>query len=812
MSGDLGMKLMIKTLFKQCSAVVLIVQLVLFFDCKADSSLKSLLNDMTDVVNKLDGRDDEITKLIYETRIALNNLEKDVQAHGADLQHKAMVQMMAIKQKLGQELKQLQLNTDAMGLSMQDAIKQESIQLSNRVGQKTLDIIDNVEQLIFAKNKNKSLVETQQVPAVTNTIKPAPSVSYIQSELRSAPVNDIPTKVSLLPEEVRQDVAPVSVVYPQAVAQELVPIFMDQTKPFNAVPEPKLPVTSEWKNNIAREFYKNVTFLRDIVVEGESEQEVKDFAQRFNQQSYWFDNTLRTTQYVYDQSYTSIMQKCSRLNDIVSVQKRAEMFLMQQIKPLGVSKRETQKMRLTLLYNLYSLLPDGVSSISQSFLPVGLTEQRLREEVHKILYSLQPAQGMLAQDSRVQILQTQPEMQPLIASNKMLSYDSVDQSLAQQQDVAQPEGADLGLMDEQPLLTAKSPLQEVRDILLENRSRERQAQEYLKQALQGQELERLQLELKLKEADNSMQEIRIAQQALSGELMEPVKPKDQLRITTDLTMTPVASVDKKTCTLGEESDADEVASKYAKSLIKINQELKIALERIQQELVAKHKLQLDIEHLDKKNVELEMLLKQSEDLADHAKKQSMILVRKKMQEVRDELTELMSLKLRATSLDVAEHAQRVKQQQVDIESHVKKNLVLETEILAQNQKVTSLNQQVNLLEKERAVLQGSLQVVKQQVDELKKDVATHKQLSTEAVAKSVLVQDEAKKSIDSTLQHLAQERAALAKERENIAKIIERQKLAIEEEKQALLNLKNKLLDKPTTLSTQQGEQAKSGA
>ncbi len=346
---------------------------------------------------------------------------------------------------------------------------------------------------------------------------------------------------------------------------------------------------------------------------------------------------------------------------------------------------------------------------------------------------------------------------------------------------------------------AKSPLEEVRNLLQDNRryfeevkqvtkQRERQAEQYLSKAVQAQEIEKLELELKMQKAQNVLHEIRIAQQELSG------VPAPALG---------VGSRDQDFCLLSKGSNSKEQKQDQSLSVSPLvsslsQDEMQQAMDRIQQELSAKQELQVRIEALDKKNADLQVLLKQSEESVGHIKQQAMALVRQRTQEVRAELTTLMEANLKAKSYDGAGQSVAMKQYQQLLEVQEKKNLALESDLRTNSQQVVLLEkklvdtgQKVNQLEskveevaKENVQLQVSLQSAQQE--------ALHfKQEAVEVTAKSQLIKEDVKRSID----YLTQERTALINERKMMAQIIYRERQETEEK---ILALKNKLINQKT--------------
>ncbi|MFA6526956.1 MAG: hypothetical protein WCT20_00855 [Candidatus Babeliales bacterium] len=114
----------------------------------------------------------------------------------------------------------------------------------------------------------------------------------------------------------------------------------------------RVPVTQEWRDTMFKSFDHDSLFIKNIIVEGESPDEARDFVGKFNEQAMWFDSTLRGTQYFHDVFYEQIMRKKSIINKLAVTQGKADEILQRFGKKIALSDSEQQKLRLFVLYDL----------------------------------------------------------------------------------------------------------------------------------------------------------------------------------------------------------------------------------------------------------------------------------------------------------------------------------------------------------------------------------------------------------------------------------------------------------------------------
>ena len=111
-----------------------------------------------------------------------------------------------------------------------------------------------------------------------------------------------------------------------------------------------------WKDKTRKEFTQNIQFLKDIIIQGETPQEAKEFLNLLEDQVSWMDTTLVTTQKQSDESYIKLVQKTQLLERVAQVQKDSEPILKQRIETEKETLPNLSRLRLLLLYDINDTL------------------------------------------------------------------------------------------------------------------------------------------------------------------------------------------------------------------------------------------------------------------------------------------------------------------------------------------------------------------------------------------------------------------------------------------------------------------------
>lgn len=111
-----------------------------------------------------------------------------------------------------------------------------------------------------------------------------------------------------------------------------------------------------WKIPLQQEFNSHVTFLKNIIVQGESPEQVDDFIKCFDRQNTWFDTTLATTIKPTDSSFFQLEQKNMQFKNIIDAYKATESLLQERIDQIKQPLIAYNKIQLLLLYEISSFI------------------------------------------------------------------------------------------------------------------------------------------------------------------------------------------------------------------------------------------------------------------------------------------------------------------------------------------------------------------------------------------------------------------------------------------------------------------------
>lgn len=155
-------------------------------------------------------------------------------------------------------------------------------------------------------------------------------------------------------------------------------------------------VSSEWKSSMAEQFYKDIAVIKQVVLDGEKDREVREkFLKSFRDQQDWFDEAVSSVQNVGDISYEEIKEKKFFISRIANAQRRSDLLLLNFSKNLKLSSFVKKKVRLDILadINTYVLeeMKRGLKSSKAFYLSdravKNIVNENLKEFTRKDLVS-----------------------------------------------------------------------------------------------------------------------------------------------------------------------------------------------------------------------------------------------------------------------------------------------------------------------------------------------------------------------------------------------------------------------------------------
>ena len=145
-------------------------------------------------------------------------------------------------------------------------------------------------------------------------------------------------------------------------------------------------VTQEWRDEILEQFDKDVSSLKEIIFQGESDkQEAQDFIELFKEQRDWFDQTVTGTRYFFDPKYNAVMQKKETIQRITKAQEKADEILEELVIKDEIGDKTYKKLRLIVLYDLNSTIQKEIEKGRANVLPTGIDESKIRDLVNKVV-------------------------------------------------------------------------------------------------------------------------------------------------------------------------------------------------------------------------------------------------------------------------------------------------------------------------------------------------------------------------------------------------------------------------------------------
>jgi hypothetical protein len=125
---------------------------------------------------------------------------------------------------------------------------------------------------------------------------------------------------------------------------------------------PAATTNQQWKEDLQKKFTEYLTFLRSIIDQGETSEEIKDFAQYFTQLESWFTSTLAQLASPTDPTYEQITAKMNALAQLIEAQKSAEASLKSMVSNTATIAEVFPRLRLSLLYEINLLLSQKISA------------------------------------------------------------------------------------------------------------------------------------------------------------------------------------------------------------------------------------------------------------------------------------------------------------------------------------------------------------------------------------------------------------------------------------------------------------------
>ncbi len=301
---------------------------------KAQKALDPLLSDFALSTGTTKSDSFDISQLMQEAKTAIKMLNQETRTKKEQIKQDAEEKLKDMQAKITTQINKMRKEAQQMTVQIDRSIKRQSEILHLQTAQKSLNIMTQAEEeALRLKNKQRRENLAKKFKDYAGLIEP---IEQAEQE-----------KQALLPEK------------------------PSQTSTSKEIPEKKEllgtrpKATQEWKNKVAKDFYSGMSFMKSIILEGESPEEAKSFAEKFKEQNKWFDTTLRSTHHINDKQYKQIIKKHNRLKSVTNAQKKAHTHLDKLAKNITLSEDQKKKIKLAILYELNTLAEKKLSPLKK---------------------------------------------------------------------------------------------------------------------------------------------------------------------------------------------------------------------------------------------------------------------------------------------------------------------------------------------------------------------------------------------------------------------------------------------------------------
>lgn len=362
-----------------------------------NESLSTLISEVQTV------HSDKVTSLIQQAEEAAHILDEKVAKTLQTLEKSAQLQIAEMKEEVNEKTKNIKKQAEEQALLIK---QQAAIQAEEAKREASLESQELEQKLALQKNSLESTVLEK-----TKEIK-RQAAETVLDLISKAEQQALEAKRKAREEALLKKI------------EKQTPLSFDTKRTLfsNTKTALPIPVGSEWKMQVSNQFNQDISLMRRIIIDGESEDEAADFAARFNQQQNWFDTTLQSTTYVDDANYKKIIERKNKLHTITDAQRKADAIMNETVPLSGLTSEQQKKLRLLVLYELNALVNKQPINIQQSgYLPIDKKEiialiSRLSKEVRSSkLYQVPKKENVEVAESATETIETLPDtLSPLL--------------------------------------------------------------------------------------------------------------------------------------------------------------------------------------------------------------------------------------------------------------------------------------------------------------------------------------------------------------------------------------------------------------
>lgn len=291
-----------------------------FIQATETSSLKQILSDLKQ------NQSPEVIKMLEEAEEKASELEGEANKKIQELQTHATYEIKKINDSLEKKVEKIQQEAARNILQAKKSAQKEFAKASKGAQNHVEEINNKFKAKILNLKKNATL---KILDLINNADEEALKIRKL--ERKRDILSDLQQPITIIP----------SIDLLAAPSQSL--NFIE--------------VTEDWKNSIVQEFEENSSLLQRIIIDGENQEQIQDFMERFEQQKNWFDKTLGATKYISDQNYNKILNKNAQIDQVATAIRKSNSIL----KNLDLNSEQKKQILLNVLYEI-NVLPKPISN------------------------------------------------------------------------------------------------------------------------------------------------------------------------------------------------------------------------------------------------------------------------------------------------------------------------------------------------------------------------------------------------------------------------------------------------------------------
>ena len=174
----------------------------------------------------------EIARIIKDSEVAIQKLEQDLIEKESKLQGIAEQKLDGLKEKIEQEVLAMRQRAEKIAMDLKEDIQSEALRLRQEAVHKTFGIVSQAEEEAFSLKRQARIKEFED--------------RFCKS------VESKPSRYSKKPREIKHRFSEKTV----ATDPSSVDIVTGDR------------ITPEWKNDVSRQFYSDITYMKKIILDG----------------------------------------------------------------------------------------------------------------------------------------------------------------------------------------------------------------------------------------------------------------------------------------------------------------------------------------------------------------------------------------------------------------------------------------------------------------------------------------------------------------------------------------------------------------